>query len=59
MLEPEVCWKQMHSIEESSLHVTLLGLSGALHSDSAPWELFPWPPRNAPVSKSGVFQVEK
>jgi len=49
MFEPEVFWKQMYCIEESSLLVILLGLSCVPRSDSAPRELIPCPPCNAPV----------
>jgi len=59
MFEPEVFRKQMYCIEESSLLVTLLGLSGAPYSDSDPGKLFlPCTPHYALAPKSGVFQVE-
>jgi len=51
MFEPEVFRKQMYCIEESSLLVTLLGLSGAPHSDSDPGKLLALP-RYAPVLRA-------
>jgi len=60
MFEPEVFLKQIYYIGESSLLVTLLGLSGAPNIDLTPGELFPpCTPRYAPVPRSRVFQVEK
>ena len=60
MFDPEVFLKEIYYIGESSLLVTLLGLSGAPNIDLAPGELFPpCTPRYAPVPWSRVFQVEK